>query len=65
MKRNASPLLRAARRGLTLIEIMVVIVIILTLMSAIAYGVWGSFNTAMVDTTKIQMESSLGNGYLS
>ena len=45
----------ARRRGMSLIEIMVVIVIILTLMSAIGYGVWSSFNTAMEDTTRITM----------
>lgn len=46
---------RARRRGMSLIEIMVVIVIILTLMSAIGYGVWSSFNVAMEDTTRITM----------
>ena len=40
---------------MSLIEIMVVIVIILTLMSAIGYGVWSSFNVAMEDTTRITM----------
>ena len=45
----------ARRRGMSLIEIMVVIVIILTLMSAIGYGVMSSFNVAMEDTTRITM----------
>jgi general secretion pathway protein G len=43
------------RRGMSLVEVMVVIAIILTLMSIIAIGVFGIFGDSQVDTTKITM----------
>ncbi|MEQ1501487.1 MAG: type II secretion system protein GspG [Myxococcota bacterium] len=43
------------RRGMSLVEVMVVIAIILTLMSIIAIGVFRVYGNAMVDTTKITM----------
>ncbi len=46
---------RAARRGMTLVEVMVVIAIVLTLMSALAFGVWSAFSDAQVDTTTLTM----------
>lgn len=45
----------ARRRGMSLVEIMVVIAIILTLMSIIAIGVWGVFGDSQVDTTRLTM----------
>jgi general secretion pathway protein G len=46
---------RRRRRGMSLVEVMVVIAIILTLMSIIAIGVFGIFKDAQVDNTKITM----------
>jgi general secretion pathway protein G len=43
------------RRGMSLVEVMVVIAIILTLMSVIAIGVWGIFSDSQVDTTRLTM----------
>lgn len=43
------------RRGMSLVEVMVVIAIILTLMSIIAIGVWGIFSDSQVDTTRLTM----------
>ncbi len=43
------------RRGMSLVEVMVVIAIILTLMSVIGYGVMSVFQSSRVDTTKLQM----------
>ena len=43
------------RRGMSLVEVMVVIAIILTLMSIIAIGVWGIFSDSKVDTTRLTM----------
>lgn len=47
--------LRQSRRGMSLVEVMVVIAIILTLMSVIGYGVMTVFQNSRVDTTKLQM----------
>lgn len=46
---------RARRRGMSLVEVMVVIAIILTLMSVLAIGVWGIFGESQVDTTRLTM----------
>ena len=46
---------RSAERGMTLIEIMVVIVIICILGSALAVGVFGVLGDARVDTAKTQV----------
>src|SRR6478672_10801502 len=46
---------RSRRRGMSLVEVMVVIAIILTLMSIIAIGVWSIFSDSQVDTTKLTM----------
>lgn len=43
------------RRGMTLVEVMVVIAIVLTLMSALAFGVWSVFSDAQAETTKVTM----------
>ena len=43
------------RRGMSLIEVMVVIAIILTLMGVIAIGVMAAFGDAQVSTTTITM----------
>ncbi|MBT3217460.1 MAG: prepilin-type N-terminal cleavage/methylation domain-containing protein [Proteobacteria bacterium] len=46
---------RHNRRGMSLVEIMVVIAIILTLMSIIGYGVMQVFENSRVDTSMLQM----------
>jgi len=46
---------RQGRRGMSLVEVMVVIAIILTLMSIIAIGVWSIFSDSQVDTTRLTM----------
>jgi general secretion pathway protein G len=46
---------RVSRRGMSLIEVMVVIAIILTLMGVIAIGVMAAFGDAQVQTTVITM----------
>jgi len=46
---------RVSRRGMSLIEVMVVIAIILTLMGVIAIGVMAAFGDAQVSTTTITM----------
>ncbi|MCO4764234.1 MAG: type II secretion system protein GspG [Myxococcales bacterium] len=48
---------RSAERGMTLIEIMVVIVIIGILGSALAVGVFGMLGEARVDTAKAQVNT--------
>lgn len=55
-----------SRRGMSLVEIMVVIAIILTLMSVLAYGVMGVFESSRVDTTQLTMgkASSVVNIYM-
>lgn len=61
MKRSTSPLIHnarrdRARRGLTLVEIMVVVAILGTLMAVVAVNVIGSLDTANVDATKLQIK---------
>jgi general secretion pathway protein G len=53
--RNLRNLRREQRRGMTLVEVMVVIAIVLTLMSALALGVWTVFSDAQAETTKVTM----------
>jgi general secretion pathway protein G len=53
--RNLSRHRRRLRRGMSLIEVMVVIAIILTLMGVIAIGVMAAFGDAQVQTTVITM----------
>lgn len=48
-------LVRAAHRGMSLVEIMVVIAIILTLMGIVGYGVMQVWESSRVETTKLQM----------
>lgn len=54
VQRKAAPA-RRNRKGMSLVEVMVVIAIILTLMSIIAIGVWGIFSDSQVDTTRLTM----------
>jgi len=51
-----SRLIRNARRGMTLVEIMVVIAIIGVLMSVVAVNVLGYLDDANVEATKIQIK---------
>jgi general secretion pathway protein G len=44
-----------SRRGMSLVEVMVVIAIILTLMSVLAFGVFSVWENARVETTRLQM----------
>jgi len=46
---------RRSQRGMSLIEVMVVIAIILTLTSVLAIGIFGIFNQAQADTTVLTM----------
>ena len=46
---------RSSRRGMSLVEVMVVIAIILTLMSVLAIGVSAIFSDSQVDTTRLTM----------
>lgn len=50
-----SALRRGSRRGMTLVEIMIVIVIIGILMTTIGIGVSGALEDARIDTTKTQI----------
>lgn len=43
------------RRGMSLVEVMVVIAIILTLMSVVGYGAFNFYQQSLQETTKIQM----------
>jgi general secretion pathway protein G len=51
----ASKSRRGRRKGMSLVEVMVVIAIILTLMGIVGYGVFSVFNESRVDTTNIAM----------
>ncbi len=52
----STPLARkAARRGMSLVEVMVVIVIILTLTGVLTYGVMTVFGQSQADTTRLMM----------
>lgn len=44
------------RRGMSLVEVMVTIAIILTLMSVVALGVFQNYQWARVDLTKLTMD---------
>ena len=59
MRRNKDQkrgiLAKRNRRGMSLVEVMVVIAIILTLMSVIGVGVISVFNNSKVDTTILTM----------
>jgi general secretion pathway protein G len=44
-----------SRRGMSLVEVMVVIAIILTLMGVLAFGVFSVFGEAQVDATRLTM----------
>ncbi len=46
---------RRNRRGMSLVEVMVVIAIIVTLMSIIGFGVMNVYQDSLVDTTVLQM----------
>lgn len=46
---------RHGRRGMSLVEVMVVIAIILTLMSILAIGVWAIYGDSQVQTTILTM----------
>lgn len=47
--------LMRSRRGMSLVEVMVVIAIILTLMGIIGYGVISVWENSRVETTRLQM----------
>ena len=57
IRQEAVARLARSKRGMSLIEIVVVIAIILTLMSVVGYGVIQVFNNAQVDTTKLSMRN--------
>jgi general secretion pathway protein G len=62
MFENSKKLFRNSRAGMTLVEIMVVITIIITLMSVLAVVVLGRLDEANADMTKIrigQLEQAL------
>lgn len=44
-----------SKRGMTLVEVMVVIAIIVTLMSIVGYGVYSLYADSQVETTTLQM----------
>lgn len=44
-----------SRKGMSLVEVMVVIAIILTLMGILTFGIFAIFSDSQVDTTKMQM----------
>ena len=46
---------RRSRRGMSLVEVMVVIAIIVTLMSIIGYAALSAYQDSMVQTTQLQM----------
>lgn len=53
-RRIAAPAL-SSRAGMSLVEVMVVIVIILTLMGVLAFGIFQIFGDAQTDMTKVSM----------
>jgi general secretion pathway protein G len=55
MFQNSKKLFRNSRAGMTLVEIMVVITIIITLMSVLAVAVLGRLDEANADMTKIRI----------
>ena len=54
-RRSGGLALARSRRGMTLVEIMVVITIIVGLMAVLAVNVLGALDDANVETTKIKM----------
>ncbi|MEZ4316322.1 MAG: type II secretion system protein GspG [Myxococcota bacterium] len=46
---------RAARRGMSLVEVMVVIAIVLTLMGILAWGIFDVFEQSRARTTELQL----------
>ncbi|MBX7246245.1 MAG: type II secretion system major pseudopilin GspG [Candidatus Sumerlaeaceae bacterium] len=62
-RRHGFSMLRSARRGFTLIEIILVVVIILTLAAVVGPRLFGKAKSARIMTTKIQianLKNSLG-----
>ena len=55
LARETGRRLLTSRRGMSLVEVMVVIAIILTLMSIVGYGVMQVYQGSQVDTTKLTM----------
>jgi general secretion pathway protein G len=55
VRRRALRELMKSRRGMSLVEVMVVIAIILTLMGVLAFGVMSVFQSSKVDTTILTM----------
>jgi len=51
----AAKRIAGSRRGMSLVEVMVVIAIILTLMGILTWGIFQVFSDSQVDTTKLQM----------
>jgi len=49
------PKLLASRKGMSLVEVMVVIAIILTLMGVLTWGIFQVFGDAQADNTRLQM----------
>ena len=58
--RELGRLLRS-RRGMTLVEVMVVIVIILTLMGVLAFGVFSMLGDAQGDATRVMITKTSQN----
>ena len=56
MRKNLASALGPRRRGMTLVEIMVVIAIIGTMMSIVGFAVADNFAKANVETTKLTMQ---------
>lgn len=51
---------RSSRRGMTLIEIMIVLAILATLMTVLALGIVGRLDDANVETTRLTMSNIKG-----
>jgi general secretion pathway protein G len=59
-RKQAARLMRRGQRGMTLLEIMIVIAILGMLASAVVYGVMGSFDRAKINTTKLKIKGLEG-----
>jgi general secretion pathway protein G len=57
---EALRLMRRGQRGMTLIEIMIVIAILGMLASAVVWGVMGSFERAKIGTTRLKIKGLEG-----